>query len=161
MELIRELADVLGRAHIRFWLRGGWALDFHLGRVRPGHADIDLVTNLRHRRRITRLLTEGGFSVVPGYQEPQLVLERCGEEASFIFVVRQGDDIVVPGYEQWPFTPGAFPEAPLTLAGATCRAVSVEELLEEKLLHHEWSGRPLRPKDRESVELLRGLRGGL
>ena len=152
---------MLGRARIRFWLRGGWGLDFHLGRVRPGHADIDVVASLRHRERIRRLLVERGFSQVPGYQEPQLVLERHREEASFLFVVRQGGDVVVPGYERWPFTVGAFPLAPKALAGVTCRVLSVEELLEEKLLHHEWSGRPLRPKDRESIELLRGLRGGL
>jgi hypothetical protein len=29
LELLRELSTTLGRERIRFWLRGGWALDFH------------------------------------------------------------------------------------------------------------------------------------
>ena len=159
LSLIVELAEVLSRARIRFWLRGGWALDFHLGRVRSGHADIDGVTWLRHRERIRRLLVARGFSVVPGYREPQLVLEKHGEEVSFLFVVRQGSEIVVPSYEAWPLRPQALPISSKALAGVSCRVVSVEELLHEKLLHHEWSGRPLRPKDRANVELLRSLGG--
>jgi len=157
LDVLRELADVLGGARIRFWLRGGWALDFHLGEVRPGHADIDVVTRLRHRGRVRRLLTARGFSVVPGYREPQLVLEKLGEEVSFLFVVRRGEQLIVPGYEDWPLQPGALPDVAKTLAGVTSRVVSVEELLDEKLLHHQWSGRALRPKDRDSIALLRGL----
>jgi hypothetical protein len=125
--------------------------------VRSGHADIDVVTSLRHRERIRRLLTGRGFSIVPGYREPQLVLEKRGDEVSFLFVRRHGEDIVVPGYEPWPFSPEAFPEAPQTLAGVTCRVIPVDDLLWEKLHHQEWSGKPLRPKDRESIRLLRRL----
>lgn len=148
---------MLGRARIRFWVRGGWALDFHVGRVTREHADIDVVTWLRHRERIRRLLMGRGFSVVAGYREPQLVLEKSGEEVSFLFIARRGGEIVVPGYEEWPFQPGAFPAAPKSLAGVGCRLVSVGELLHEKLHHEQWSGRPPRPKDLESIELLREL----
>ncbi len=155
--LIGEIARLLGQARIRFWLRGGWALDFHLGRATRRHADVDLVTWLRHRDRVRRLLTGGGFSVVPGYPEPQLVLEKRGHEASFLFIARRGGRIVVPGYEAWPFPPGSFPERRRTLGGVSARVLSPEELLYEKLHHEQWSGKPLRPKDAESIELLRTL----
>jgi phosphorylcholine metabolism protein LicD len=46
-ELIDEIARLFERARIRFWLRGGWAIDFHLGWTMREHADIDLVTWLR------------------------------------------------------------------------------------------------------------------
>src|SRR5918997_1486664 len=54
LSLIRELADLLGKAHLRFWLRGGWALDFHAGRVTRPHKDVDLITWTRHRARLRR-----------------------------------------------------------------------------------------------------------
>jgi hypothetical protein len=142
---------------MRFWLRGGWALDFHLGRLTREHADIDLVTWLRHRERIRLLLTGHGFSLVPGYPEPQLVLEKRGQEASFLFIKRDDGAIVVPGYEAWPFAPGSFPERRKTLGHVSVRVVSAEELLFEKLHYEQWSGRPLRSKDDESIELLRAL----
>jgi Aminoglycoside-2''-adenylyltransferase len=157
LELIEEIDRLLGASAIRFWLRGGWALDFHLGRVTRQHADIDLVAWLRHRERIRRLLTCHGFSEVAGYPHPQLVLEKRGGEASFIFIARHEGQIVVPGYEAWPFRPGAFPASEKTLRGVRARVVSIEELLHEKLHHEEWSGRPLRPKDYESIALLRTL----
>lgn len=153
------MGELLAGSRIRFWLRGGWALDFHLGRVRPEHADVDVVTWLRHRDRIRHVLAARGLSEVSGYRHPQLVLEKHGEEVSFLFIVRDRGEIVVPGYEAWPFDRRAFPAAPKTLAGVSCRVVSVQELLHDKLHHEEWSGRPLRPKDRESIELLRSLGG--
>ena len=157
LDLIAEITRLLDQAAIRFWLRGGWALDFHLGRVTREHADIDLVTWLRHRERIRLLLTGHGFSPVPGYAEPQLVLEKRGQEASFLFIARQGGAIVVPGYEAWPFRPGSFPLRRKILADVSARVVSPEELLYEKLHHEQWSGKPVRPKDEESIELLRTL----
>jgi hypothetical protein len=159
LELIDELRRLLSDSNIRFWLRGGWALDFHLGRITRQHADIDLVTWLRHRERLRHLLPRRGFSEVAGYPKPQLVLEKCGEEASFLFIGRLAGDIVVPGYEAWPFRPGAFPAAPKTLADVSARVVSPEQLLYEKLHHEEWSEKPLRPKDHDSIALLRVLTG--
>jgi hypothetical protein len=157
LELIDEISRLLGRERIRFWLRGGWALDFHVGRVTRPHADIDLVAWLRNRNRICRLLIDNGFAEVPGYPHPQLVLAKRESEASFVFVARRGDEIVVPGYERWPFPRGAFPDRRKTLRGVSARVASVEALLEDKLRHEEWSGRALRPKDHESIATLRAL----
>jgi Aminoglycoside-2''-adenylyltransferase len=160
LELLDEVAHTLDAVEIRFWLRGGWALDFHLGRPTREHADVDLVTWLRHCERIRDLLLGRGFAAVAGYHEPQLVLEKNGQQASFIFVVRRGGRVVVPGYEAWPFIPGSFPDAPKTLGGVSARVLSPESLLHEKLHHEEWSGRPLRAKDRASIELLRTMISG-
>lgn len=160
LALIEEIAFVLGRARIRFWLRGGWALDFHLGRVTREHADVDLVTWLRHRERVRGLLVAQGFGVVAGYRPPQLVLEKRGQEASFLFVARtDGGQIVVPGYEAWPFPAGALPDRLVTLDGVRSRVMSPSALLGDKEGHELWSGKPLRPKDRESMALLRQLVG--
>jgi hypothetical protein len=62
LNLIKEIAALLDQAAVRFWPRGGWALDFQLDRLTRQHADIDLVTWLRHRKRVRRLLADQGFS---------------------------------------------------------------------------------------------------
>src|SRR5687768_16625509 len=70
VSLIGELARLLGEAHVRFWLRGGWALDFHAGHVTRPHKDVDLVTWSRHRRRLRRLLETNGYTTVR-FDEPE------------------------------------------------------------------------------------------
>jgi hypothetical protein len=152
--LIQEVGRVLDRAKIGWWLRGGWVIDFHLGRFTRRHDDVDLVTWLRHRERIRRLLLADGFREVSGYRPPQLVVERFGEEVSLLFIAHHKRQIVVPGYESWPFRPGAFPRRAACFKGVQAPLVSAEELLFEKQHHHEWSGRPLRSKDYGSIVLL-------
>lgn len=152
--LIQEVGRVLGQAKIRWWLRGGWAIDFHLGRFTRRHDDVDLVTWLRHRERIRRLLLAAGFREVAGYRPPQLVVEKFGEEVSFLFIAHHDRQIVVPGYEPWPFRPGVFSPRAACFKGVQARLVSADELLYEKQRHHEWSGRPLRSKDHDSIALL-------
>ncbi len=40
--LIKEFVSLCDAASIPCWLRGGWAMDFFLGRVMHEHEDIDL-----------------------------------------------------------------------------------------------------------------------
>jgi hypothetical protein len=42
LRLIHEFASLAGEAGVEWRLRGGWALDFFLGRVTRAHEDIDL-----------------------------------------------------------------------------------------------------------------------
>jgi phosphorylcholine metabolism protein LicD len=42
LELIEEFASLAKAAGVDCWLRGGWALDFLLGRITRPHEDIDL-----------------------------------------------------------------------------------------------------------------------
>ena len=120
LALVGEIAAILGEACIRFWLRGGWALDFHLGRITRPHADVDLVTWRRHRDRIRRLLEPRGFAPVPSeFPEAQLVLEKHGQEIGFVFIVRGPDGTVVtPGFGEWPWLGGAFGERRRTSAAS-------------------------------------------
>ena len=157
--LIRELARLLGDAHIRFWLRGGWALDFHSGQVAPAHKDVDLVTWRRHRGRVRRLLEGNGYRTVR-FDEPQIFFEKHGQEVNFAMIRRgQGGAIVTPELEYWPWPEGAFSGPPRTLHGVTCRVLTVAALLEEKESYAAFRRVPLRPKDEVSVRLLRGLLG--
>ncbi|TML17801.1 MAG: hypothetical protein E6G33_02020 [Actinobacteria bacterium] len=62
--LLAEIARTLDEAGIAFWLRGGWALDFLVGRIRHDHADIDLVAWLADRDAIDGTLASCGFKRV-------------------------------------------------------------------------------------------------
>jgi Aminoglycoside-2''-adenylyltransferase len=157
--LIRELVALLGEAHIRFWLRGGWALDFHAGRITRLHKDVDLVTWSRHRQRVRRLLEASGYLTV-SFDEPQIFFEKDGTEVNFALIRRAASGgIVTPQFEYWPWPKGAFSGPLRTLEGVTCRALTVEALLEEKERYLEFRGRPPRAKDEVSLRLLRELVG--
>ncbi|WP_255510129.1 nucleotidyltransferase domain-containing protein [Micromonospora sp. AP08] len=41
LDAIREVVELTGAATIAVWLRGGWAMDFHLGAVSRPHVDVD------------------------------------------------------------------------------------------------------------------------
>lgn len=158
LAVLAELSTVLGRARIRFWLRGGWALDFHAGRVTRAHEDVDVATWERHRGRLTAALEGAGFaSLVSPNPATQLIFARHGEELSVLLVARSGGDVVVRGAERWPFPPGAFDDVRRTLDGVTCRVFSAGALLDERERHHLWSGRAMRPKDVAAIRALRAL----
>ena len=155
--LIRELARLLGDAHIRFWLRGGWALDFHAGRVTRPHKDVDLVTWSTHRGRLRRLLEANGYVTVR-FDEPQVFFEKHRREVNFAMIRRAPSGaIVTPEFEYWPWPEGAFSGPRRTLDGVTCRTLTIAALLEEKEGYEEARGIPLRPKDEVSLRLLREL----
>jgi hypothetical protein len=70
-----------------FWLRGGWALDFRLGRVKREHGDIDIVTWARHRRRIGERLERAGFRQESSPNPlTQLIFTKSGQELSVLLV---------------------------------------------------------------------------
>ncbi|MCM3390153.1 hypothetical protein M3649_18825 [Ureibacillus chungkukjangi] len=46
------ISTISKRIGIVFWLRGGWAIDFLLGKVTRRHEDIDLITCIQNRDRL-------------------------------------------------------------------------------------------------------------
>jgi hypothetical protein len=52
LTLIRELSRLMGDANIRFWLRGGWALDFLLGASRADTTTSIYSCGLRTRTKL-------------------------------------------------------------------------------------------------------------
>jgi hypothetical protein len=159
LRLLRELAETLDEAEIPFWLRGGWALDFLLGRVTREHADVDLVARREHEHDIRELLARAGFAFER--ELPGVAVDFLREGESFqILLVEDGpgDSLVCHGFESWPFPPGALDLTPRRIGGLACRTLTVDALLHEKETYERHRGRPLRPQDRRSIELLRELR---
>ena len=164
LALLRELGQLLDAAHIRFWLRGGWALDFHVGQITREHSDIDLVARYRQRSRIRKLLEEHGYRVVELGDLASIHFSKRGQDVALAFTwSEEMARMVTPGRE-WLGHPGlrwpddAFINRRYSLRSIECRAMSVQSLLAEKENYERYSGRPLREKDLASIKLLRSLR---
>ncbi len=155
-KLILQIARLCRRARMRFWLRGGWALDFLIGRVTRSHSDIDLVTWRRHAGRIESIFLGAGYKVATVTDKAAIHFTKADQDIGIAFIKRDEEGrFVTPGREFWPWP--SFPDALRTLDGVSCRTMSAEALLEEKVNYEKYSRRPPRPKDLESIQTLRSL----
>jgi hypothetical protein len=159
--LLEELAAAFSSERIRAWLRGGWALDFLLGRITRPHSDVDLVTWTRHRARVHRTLPARGFELTRELSV-QTDFTKHGQTVSILFVARGPDGrVITPGIPEWTWRADALPLRTRTLGGLSWRVMGPEQLLYEKESYEGGTGRPPRSKDLVSMDLLRRLtRGG-
>lgn len=156
LEIIREVVSAFRRVRIRVWLRGGWAVDFYLGRLTRGHADVDLVTWLRHASRVRAVMLSLGYAEVPA-AAPHLKFRKRGQEIGIVFVESAGKGRVRGVPTDWGWVSGALLRTPRSLDGIACRVVCPRQLLAEKLSYERNTRRPLRPKDRDRIRALREL----
>jgi uncharacterized protein len=151
---LRELVGVLDAARVRFWLIGGWGVDFLLGRVTRAHGDVDAVAWLRSRDRLRRALTEGGYRV--GEDEQVVNVVKGGQVASFLFLTRDAEGrVAISGTPTWPWPDDALEERRRRLEGIACRVVGPRAMLALVESHP----RPPRKSDREAIAALRALLG--
>lgn len=156
LALLREVDAFLREARIRYWLRGGWALDFILGEVTHEHGDIDLVTWKRHETRLRRAFETHGF--VTTEQSASVDFEKNGVEVNVLFLKKGPGVVYHASFRDEPrWNADALADAPRQLVGLTCRTISPQGLLEEKEKTPRWLGRPPRQKDLEAMEVLRRL----
>jgi hypothetical protein len=158
--LLAEIKSFLDPAHIRYWLRGGWGLDFALGEISRDHEDIDMVTWKTHRLKLERLFGENGFKAARRVAT-QTDFERNGLEVQVVFVVQASTGaLMVAGFEQGIplyLSRDVLMEKPSRLHNVSCRRVSTEGLIREKEVAPQWLKRPQRPKDIADLVLLRRL----
>jgi hypothetical protein len=153
--------QALFAAHgIDYWLFGGWAVDFHVGRVTRDHTDVDVAVWQADFDRIRVLLEAQGWVHAPepgedgytGYERGDIRLElaflAC-DEAGTVYTP------LVEGRGVWPV--GSFGDTQAEVDGVRARVVGLASLIEDK------SGPRHDPavlaKDRADVALLTSLRG--
>ncbi len=154
LALLRQIDAFLREARIRYWLRGGWALDFIVGEVTRAHGDVDLVTWKRHETRIRRLFEERGFTPMP--RHASMDFQKHGVDVNVLFIEKGPGVVYTAGYRDAPrWREEALNGPPRRLAGLCCRTVSPQGLLEEIEKTPGWLGRPARQQHLEAAETLR------
>jgi hypothetical protein len=158
LQAIGWLHALFAEQGIDYWFFGGWAVDFHVGRVTRDHADVDVAVWQADLDRIRALLEVQGWVQAPepgedgytGYELRGLRLElaflAC-DEAGIIYTP------LVEGRGDWPV--GSFGETQAEVDGVRARVVGLASLIEDK------SGPRQDPavlaKDRADVALLTSL----
>jgi hypothetical protein len=85
---IAELGALLDGLELDHWLFGGWAVDFHAGRITRPHRDIDLAVWQRDATELHRLLVDEGWRHAPLEDEDGGTgYERNGVRLELTFVV--------------------------------------------------------------------------
>ena len=132
---LAEVVSQFQEERIAYWVFGGWAVDFHVGRVTRHHDDLDLAVWLDDVPRIERLLLGARWEHVPdpdedggtGYERDHVRLE--------LTYLRRGDDdtVVVPlSGGDAPWRADAFGSDERTLDGVTARVIALPALREGK-----------------------------
>ena len=74
LSALSHLDELFGQHVIEYWLFGGWAVDFHAGKVTRPHDDLDLAVRSHDGERVRELLTAAGWRHTPeeGYSVYEL-----------------------------------------------------------------------------------------
>ena len=118
---IGELHDELAQQGIPHWLFGGWAVDFHVGRVTRQHDDLDVAVRAADSSRVHEVLARTGWELIDeaaGYRTYQ----RNDVKVDVAWV---DDD-----ESGWP--PDAFGKDTLELHGCRMNVISRPALLADK-----------------------------
>ncbi|KAB1909913.1 nucleotidyltransferase domain-containing protein [Micromonospora sp. AMSO31t] len=163
LDAIREVVALAGAAGVAVWLRGGWAMDFHLGAVSRPHVDVDWYCWRRDAGPLAARLGGQGWAPDPRMPvEKQLDLVRGDVELSFAYLDRDPAGRVVVGAGPWTGTPlpeGMLDGPPGRIGPHTAPVISVAAQIEFKEMYPVWMpDRPRRAKDAADLARLRTRR---
>ena len=132
---LAELDLLLQRHNVAYWLFGGWAVDFHAGRVTRQHSDIDIAIWLDDRARFAALLRDCDWAHRPDVGEDGYTCyERNAIRLEVAFLARdEQGDIYTPlsdGRGEWP--KDSFGDAVAQLRGVDARVVGRDSLIADK-----------------------------
>ncbi|MFD2767302.1 nucleotidyltransferase domain-containing protein [Micromonospora eburnea] len=159
---IREVTELAEQAGVAVWLRGGWAMDFHLGEVSRPHVDVDWYCWRHDASELAALLGGRGWRPDPRMPaETQLDLLRNDVELSFAYLDRDAEGRVVVGAGPWAGTPlpdGMLDARPGHIGPLAAPIISVAAQIEFKEMFPVWMPtRPRRAKDAADLARLRGV----
>jgi aminoglycoside-2''-adenylyltransferase len=159
LRTIDWLHSVFEEQRIDYWLFGGWAVDFHAGRITRDHADVDVAVWAVDLDRIGTLLEAAGWARAAAPDDNgYTAFERAGTRLELAFLARDDAGVVhTPlgeGRGDWPA--GSFGDDKGHVEGVLARVVGLASLMEDK------SGPRLDPvaaaKDHADVTVLVSLR---
>lgn len=154
-EQMNAIAEVT-RLGVDVWLRGGWAMDFFLGRVSRPHRDVDWFAWSSDAGQVAVALTGQGYELLP---EPphdrQLDFVRGELDLSFALIARDEAGRVVVAGGPWagqPWPDGMLDWPAGRIGDLRCRIISPSAQIEIKTMMPIWvRGMPRRLKDAEDI----------
>jgi hypothetical protein len=161
--LIKEFSLLCEAASIQYWLRGGWAVDFFLGRITREHEDIDLFVWARDAPNLVHQLERSGFLEQGGAPpEAQRNFTKDGKELQIALLdTNQRGEVVVAG---GPWAGAPWPDGMLIgpagrLGDVVCPMVNPRVQIEIKERFPEW--RPDLPQREKHLADIARLREAL
>ena len=134
LSVIGRLDAAFGRAHLDYWLFGGWAVDFHAGVVSRDHDDVDIAVWHTDSAAVRELLTADGWEQAPAVgQDGYETYALEGMHLDVAFLARDRDTVYTPlrsGRGDWPV--GSFGEDVRELEGRRARVVTARSLMIDK-----------------------------
>jgi hypothetical protein len=137
---LASLHQILETNSIPYWLFGGWAVDFHAGRVTRAHDDIDIAVWRPDVVRLGALLNRLGWAHTPGEDEDGFTSYMQGAirlEVAYLARDESGR-IFTPlrnGRGEWP--DNAFGDDILQLLGVRARVIRLAALINDKSVVRE------------------------
>jgi hypothetical protein len=137
---LAELDHVLQSAGITYWLFGGWAVDFHAGRVTRAHGDLDIAVWYDDSTRLAALLQRHGWAHGPREDEEGYTgYERGGVRLEVAFLARDDQGrIYTPLAEErgeWPDE--TFGDDVGALMGVRAKVIRLRALIADKSVVRE------------------------
>jgi hypothetical protein len=161
LDALAGIVSTFDASGIEYWLFGGWAVDFHAGRITRAHDDLDLGIWLDDISRIEALLNQEGWLDL---NDPDVdggrAFGRNGVRLELTYLRRDPDgEVYTPLLDgtRGRWTSEALGDDVAELAGVRCRVVSLVSLVRMK---ERDRGDAYEAKDRADAALLAELRGG-
>jgi len=162
LSMIREIGVLLAAASVRWWLFGGWAVDFHLGQVTRDHRDIEFYIWQEDAATVSRIFMGAEFAPreIP-FPDEAVEFTKNEQLVCAVLLVRDArGDIVIPGrWINWPWPGDAFNGPPANIGDLEVPIVTPEALLDRSLHYQEHApGAPgLRERDVAAIGHLRAV----
>jgi hypothetical protein len=157
LKVLSEISRVSEEIGIEFWLRGGWAIDFLLGKITCQHDDIDLITWIQNRERIEYELIKAGYVQTPvkeQFRNRQSDFCKDNVEITLGYITHSDDgELIMNGLPEWVWLSDSLLPQVYLLQGISAHVLNPKQLLEEKEVYKQ-IGRTPRLKDEESKRIL-------
>lgn len=160
LAVIREIASACAGAGIEYWVRGGWAVDFFLGRLTREHEDIDLFAWAEDAQRLVGALEQAGFVEIGGAPpEAQRNMMKDGQEVQIALLAKRDDGTLVAAggpAAGAPWPEGMLDEQPGHIGDLVCPIVSPSVQIKIKEMFPQWRpDLPIQAKHTEDIARLR------
>ncbi|GAA0360229.1 nucleotidyltransferase domain-containing protein [Bacillus horti] len=157
LKALSEISTISETLKVELWLRGGWAIDFLLGKVTRLHDDIDIVTWIQNREQLEQALIKKGYkqvSVSEEFRNRQSDFQKGNIEITISYITyTETGDLIMNELPEWNWRVDSLSSRPYMLHGISLNTLHPKQLLEEKEVYEE-IGRNPRLKDEESKKLL-------